>query len=786
MRGKGLFLKVQESKPSVATVRVLGFCAAGALVAGVAGMGATMASPSAPQSTSMVDTALYPQTLADSGKGSGGELLVTVGKAVSITTDATGKPSLVQLVTNTQVSGNGSGKVLVPVGTTKPKDSAGFAPLSTKGDSIVYDVNSTAGEVKNLHASGGAYKGPVAVSLKTEAWLDGKSINPNDLVNVTGNVKIDYVITNNTSKKETLTYTNASMQQVTTDLDLPVPMGAAFSSTYGNGWADLRAPWAQTGISPSGQQLSGTAVLFPPIGGATQTLTVEARAQNATLPGASITAIPINLSTVAGGILMGPLPKTAEHYIQVGYGLVGTVEQKLLFYQSMLAKYSGVVADINRQYVEPLVAQIASLPQFTEGQLNGYVDQAAEGLDDLAALMTVNQQIANFDALMAKFVANGLTELQAKKVLPAILKLLSQIDSALAKLQPVVAQIVTALEDPATQANLKLALTTLANDLSPACAAANETNFDYGTDPGSGGKAALIAAIAALPGNSDLATLQKDLDAEVTDANGNAFTTCGALLLTPGVTAGLLKLAGNLPAIVTGLQAMQGYMVTAAKWLPIIVQKLTALNNNLPAYVKMLDNPNCPTAITELIALYKSGGIPGVLTKCGAVQVLTVIGQANGGVSTLLKEKVEPFVLKLKKYVPDVVKYEALAKKYAPMIGDAVAGAPALMDEYAALLGGYASQAGKAGATIEKLGDKLGAINASFVVMNNRAAAGEAIPYGNATGPNTTTLGAWQISMNGAATSKETSQNVIGIAIALLLFLITGGVGTVIYQRHNA
>ncbi len=77
-------------------------------------------------------------------------------------------------------------------------------------------------------------------------------------------------------------------------------------------------------------------------------------------------------------------------------------------------------------------------------------------------------------------------------------------------------------------------------------------------------------------------------------------------------------------------------------------------------------------------------------------------------------------------------------------------------------------------------------MNASLAVMNNRAAAGEAVPYGNATGPNTTTLGAWQINMNGASTSKQTSQNVIGIAITLLLFLITGGVGTVIYQRHNA
>ena len=105
--------------------------------------------------------------------------------------------------------------------------------------------------------------------------------------NLTGEVEITYTMTNHTAREQTITYTNVAGQTVTEQAQIPVPFGNEFRVTYGDGWF-IEDPGDDAEDSSGGTGLSTTAILFPLIpgvaGGTTQTVTVKARAQNASLP----------------------------------------------------------------------------------------------------------------------------------------------------------------------------------------------------------------------------------------------------------------------------------------------------------------------------------------------------------------------------------------------------------------------------------------------------------------------------------------------------------------------
>lgn len=409
--------------------QVVAASSAGVLIVGMAAAGATTAAATTPQNNKMMQDTLYPQTTpgdsftksaspsksgsasaspSSSSSGSSAftsnnpadnQLSVTVGKAVSITTDAAGTPSLKAFVLNTQVSGEGTGKLIVPVGSNSATNTGGFGGLTVENNSIIYNIDSEGAQVQNLHASGGVFPGTPAVSVQISTWIDGKPVNPNDMYNITGNVDIEYKISNNTARSTPITYVNTAGETVTTNMDIPVPFGASFAAVFGNGWGNIVAPWADTGVSPTGQELDGTAILFPPLGANVTTLKVTARADNATLPSATITAIPINLGQIAGGAILNILPGATSGVEKIN-GLLGSAPQKLVFYQQMIQKYVAEAAKIDSQTVNPLVKTVESI-NITSKEIDDAVDLAADAVDIFSLYVTANQYLAALDKVAA-------------------------------------------------------------------------------------------------------------------------------------------------------------------------------------------------------------------------------------------------------------------------------------------------------------------------------------------------------------------------------------------------
>ncbi|MEI8081150.1 MAG: hypothetical protein WCI74_04820 [Actinomycetes bacterium] len=748
---------------SQTTVKVVGAATASALVVGVMAAGASSAMAAAPDSHSLMDSALYPQTVsADGAVPSTGPLKVTVGKAVSITTDAAGKPGpLVQLVTNTQVSGVGSGTVTIPVGTDHVTNQTKLGTVPTSNKSMIYDVTSNSNQVQNLLASAGTYSGPQAVSLEVQAWVDGQPVDPDAMTNVTGNVKINYVLTNNTAVDTPLTYKNAAGETVHETVPVPVPMGASFMTVYGNGWADLNAPWANTGISPTGQELTGTAILFPPLGSSKVTLSVTARAEHASLPSSTTTAVPIDLSTLAKGALP-VLTNQGSMAVADINGILGPVPSDLLTYQNLLSQFAALIGELDAKTVQPMVNKINGV-QVPTKLLNTAVVAASKGVGLAGDYLILSGLLAKVDAIAAGAAADlsrkaGVSLPAAAKKMDALaaalaemtqpdgklIKTLVEIENMIIKLGALTPEV-TALLYP-VKASCPYLATTNGATANAQSALANAITGGYALGPlqTALNKQASAASILPVPDpiaatNAALANCAKDVQAIVT-----LFTNMGNIDDSP--------IAKAIREMIFGLQELGTTKIPAA------AAKINKLGVDIEGHASSLDH-------VQLL--------------------LRQVAAADATAGAEFKEILAPAVFSLKNYITPLQKLLGVVQHLATMLGGAVAAAPTILDKFAADLGGLSALALKASDLTAGMTNKLAVLNASMQTMVSRAAAGDAVPYGNATGSagNVQTLAAWQINQNPAGNFGK--DGAINFGIALLMFVIAGGVGTAMYVRNK-
>jgi hypothetical protein len=243
----------------------------------------------------------------------------------------------------------------------------------------------------------------------------------------------------------------------------------------------------------------------------------------------------------------------------------------------------------------------------------------------------------------------------------------------------------------------------------------------------------------------------------------------------------LAKAAPEAQALAEKLKVVEADLAFFAALVAGISPELDKVVAPLVKISKILDNPACPTSIQA----FKAQGLKAI-KNCGLVQGIDLIGLINKFAGTALNKKVAPLVLSLQKYVPTIIKLEGLAKKDVPALGAKFAAIPGTLDKFAEMVGGFVPKVDSAGNAITNGVDKLAILNASLVAMNQKTLNGDNIPYGNATGPagTTVTMAAWQINQNGAGeTGKDLSLN---LGIALILFLIAGGVGTAMYRHRRS
>jgi hypothetical protein len=318
---------------------------------------------------------------------------VNVGKLLTVTSEAGGKAIAKGYYATTNVSGDVSETVPVPMGTDDPVNLTSVQKLNMDGQSIVYDVNNSGSDVQSLIASGGQYNDQLPVTVVLEVLVNGERIDPNSVSTVTGDIELLYHMKNHTNRVQTVTYKDAPGATQSTETNVPVPMSADFAATFATGWADISAPWANTGFS-TGQEITGSQAMLPDAANSYDpgtTFKITARAQGATIPKAVINVVPADSSglnaTVASAEAKGG---SAANKL-----LGGEAIPLLSKVQQALGTATGEVANVLTNDVNPILDKVATLqqnPKEINAKIEGYVADAKDGI---GAIFGVNALFAS-------------------------------------------------------------------------------------------------------------------------------------------------------------------------------------------------------------------------------------------------------------------------------------------------------------------------------------------------------------------------------------------------------
>ncbi len=265
----------------VASVGVLGVV--GALVASAGGAGAVPAAGSA----------------GVPAVGESGGVKTQVFKTVNQQANASGVVTSNTLVTQVSAAGDGSMNVQVPVGTSSLRNLNGFGGVSTQGGSAVLNQQVKGSSEQRFMSTTDLQ--PIKVEVK--ATLDGKPIKPEDVVNKSGVLDVQYHITNTTAKNQPISYQDAAGNTVTQEMQTAVPFTGSMSVTLPAGFNEVHAPGANAaaGDGHNGTLVNYSVVLFPPLGGTAfpsvgaskVTIGYQSRISGATLPSAAFTFTPV-------------------------------------------------------------------------------------------------------------------------------------------------------------------------------------------------------------------------------------------------------------------------------------------------------------------------------------------------------------------------------------------------------------------------------------------------------------------------------------------------------------
>lgn len=230
--------------------------------------------------------------LAAGNDGSGNVAVVNT-ETVQVYTSATGEiqgdPRVYEQL---NLTGHGTVDLSNPVSTDHLRNLDGFGGLTVQDG---HQVTKTTVDGSQQLRSVSNYDGKLPLDVSVAYKLDGRQVQPGDVVGKSGRLEVTYTVKNVTSVPQQLTFDSGTGSTVTKTVDVPIPLV---------GTLDLVAPPSFTHVTSNaanmggdgkgGTKLSFTMTLFPPIGTDTAVFGYSADITDGVVPRAEITALPVN------------------------------------------------------------------------------------------------------------------------------------------------------------------------------------------------------------------------------------------------------------------------------------------------------------------------------------------------------------------------------------------------------------------------------------------------------------------------------------------------------------
>jgi len=248
-----------------------------AAVAAVAAAGAAVLAPG-----------LAPAIAAGAASG---DVSVTNSETVQVYASAAGDVETRRIYEQLVLVGDGAVEVTNPV-TGDPRNLNGFDGVSVQdGQQVVateVDGVSTLRSVSD-------YDGELPLRVAVAYALDGKPVQPEELVGATGHLEVAYTVENVSGEPTRVTYDDGTGGTATKTVDVPVPMVGSLTTVAPATFRNVASGQANMGgDGKGGTKLSFTMTLIPPIGPATASFGYSADIEDGVVPRAELSALPVN------------------------------------------------------------------------------------------------------------------------------------------------------------------------------------------------------------------------------------------------------------------------------------------------------------------------------------------------------------------------------------------------------------------------------------------------------------------------------------------------------------
>ena len=179
-----------------------------------------------------------------------------------------------------------------PVSPRNLRNLDGFGGFDVKNDRLVgtFDVDGER-RVRTVSDFGKA----LPLKVRATYTLNGRTVQPGDVVGSDGTLGVHYVVQNVTGKQQDVSYDDGTGTKVTSSQDVVIPMVGSLTTTLPSGFTDVKSAEANmAGDGHGGTKLSFTMTLFGPIGSPTAEFGYTARVADGVVPPASISALPVS------------------------------------------------------------------------------------------------------------------------------------------------------------------------------------------------------------------------------------------------------------------------------------------------------------------------------------------------------------------------------------------------------------------------------------------------------------------------------------------------------------
>jgi putative membrane protein len=297
-----------------------------------------------------------------------GDVRIVNTETVQVYTSSTGHVQTRRVYEQLSLFGNGTVDVKNPISTSHLRNLDGFGGFDVKnGEQVTRTTVQGEKKLRSVSNYGGQLPLTVAVRYK----LDGKTVEPGDIVGKSGKLDVEYTVENVTAKSQEVTFDDGKGGTVTKTVDVPIPMVGSLSLVAPSSFTNVASQQANiAGDGKGGTKLSFTMTLFPPLGSTTAVFGYTADIKDGVVPRSDISALPVNP-------LDSPTFKTAADSYKGGADTGAELTDGASQIDSNLLKLRDGAGDL-----------LAGLIKLRDGadQLNaGLAGEAAPGAAKLAA-----------------------------------------------------------------------------------------------------------------------------------------------------------------------------------------------------------------------------------------------------------------------------------------------------------------------------------------------------------------------------------------------------------------